>query len=357
MIILSIFPDTVKSIAENYGLSSWDWSAILISILSLLLAIFSLFVALRTLKSQRKTELNTLPIINDEVQLLLVNNILNKAYESFIHLLVLQISLEGIKTNGVNYSVKPTGQFWKIIKIDEKELHEHLFYNNISQFTIFHNLVDFINVYNSDIDMLKDVLEDTKSNSTLKKSVLKKTIENLFPIIRLWYDCAIICFHLNNSHISEIISKYVIECNSLSLDRLYKIRNIVEPCSDINKFYMQDQPWKTYVLPHLNIFLDLMGRFTAHNKLDLNLVDFSNRTMKWIDSMLINTIYNAKGPLISFIYCGNIGTGNVALEFNQAQMTDTSICGTYWSNSGSNSFVSVDTPDNPSTWLYQIVDA
>lgn len=60
--------NTLVEIASELGLDKWDWFAIIISSVSLIIALVSVTIAVKTLSSQRKTEKNTQPIMNIEIQ-------------------------------------------------------------------------------------------------------------------------------------------------------------------------------------------------------------------------------------------------------------------------------------------------
>ena len=355
MKLLNIFPDSVKNFAESFGLSSWDWSAILISILSFALAIWSLCVARRTLKSQRKTEKNTTPAINRDVQLFLLNNKIKEAYESFIHLLLLKVSLEGVNVDGINYKVKPTSQFWNVVRLNVDELHEHLFYNNVEQFSNFHTLVDFIKFYNEDIKVLEEFVNNPNINASYKRAILKKSIENLFPIIQLWYNCAKICFNLSDLMITQILHDGLVDATDLYIERIYKIRNIPLGSSlEVTKEYMEEHPGNQYVSEHIETFVKLFNEFISNNGLELSLADFKENTFRRLDSIMMNTPYKSNGALISFIYKGNVGNGSANIIFNISNSSESFHGNSYVPNT------QIDSNDtsisNPSTWLYQIVD-
>lgn len=45
-----LFPDYIRRVADELALSYWDWSAIILSLSSLFIAVLSFVVAKRTLK-------------------------------------------------------------------------------------------------------------------------------------------------------------------------------------------------------------------------------------------------------------------------------------------------------------------
>ena len=339
---------SITEFGTQLGFNIWDWSAVLISICSVMIAIGSLTVAFKTLKSQKKTEKNTTPSINQDVQLFLLNNKLKDAYESFIHLLVLQISLEGLKVNGETYKVKPTSQFWDVVRLNVADLHEEIFYNDIKGFTHFHTFVNFVNFYNYDIELLQQSIEKDEIDPTFKKSVLKKCIENLFPIIQLWHKCLRESFNIENAEIAKILDSHIIHCSNLSMERIFKIRNLVLN-SDVQvvKYAMQEHPGNVYISPYLDTLQRLLNEFTIKNKVNVKIRDFNENTLCWVDSIMMNTLYSSKGPLISFIYNENTGNGGINIMLTTSDSVKSSF---------DSSFSQLASGSIPSTWLYQIVN-
>lgn len=339
---------TITEFGTQLGFNIWDWSAVLISFCSVLIAIGSLTVAMKTLKSQKKTEKNTTPSINQDVQLFLLNNKLRDAYESFIHLLVLQISLEGLKVNGETYKVKPTSQFWDVVRLNVADLHEEIFYNDIKGFTHFHTFVNFVNFYNYDIDLLQQSIEKEEIDPTFKKSVLKKCIENLFPIIQLWHKCLRESFNIENAEIARILDSHIIHCSDLSMERIFKIRNMILN-SDVQvvKYAMHEHPGNVYISPYLDTLQHQLAEFTITHNINAVISDFKENTLCWVDSIMLNTLYSSKGPLISFIYNENISKGGINVILNTSDTTKSAFDSSI-SQLASGAF--------PSTWLYQIVN-
>jgi len=353
MVLLDLFPDKIKTLADNFGFSSWDWAAVLISLFSLIFGMASLLVAIRTLKSQRRTEGNTTPILNFHIQLFLVNKKLKEAYESYVNLLVLQIALEAINVRGENYRVKPTSQFWDIIKLDEKELHEHLFYDDFTKYYHFHTLVNFIHLYNEDIELLKSVVNDANISKSIKASTLKKAIENLFPIIQLWKNCVYKCFNLSNIEITSILNENIVNCSDLSIERIFKIRNIPTGSNmTVIKSYMDEHPGNGYIIRYLDAFMHLFKEYIGNHNIPLDIEPFKENTLRWIDVIMMNTLYNSNGSLITHIYKGNVGNGSTHVIFNLSQNQGHSSTDN-WLN---NSYIPEKAIESTSTWLYQILD-
>lgn len=137
MLLISI-RDIALDLAKRYGLDIWDWVAISITSATLIISFISLFIACRTLKSQRKTEKNTNPDITDNTQLKLLFQIYKSALNAYSFLFALHFQLEKAQ-----YMVKPSNHIWNYIRMPLEYLHEELFYGNedkLRYFQIFSNV-------------------------------------------------------------------------------------------------------------------------------------------------------------------------------------------------------------------------
>ena len=103
---------SIKEIAEYLELTIWDWLAVLIALLSFFIACFSLYYAIKTLKSQRQTEKNTLPIINRDIQRFQLCDLIRKLLDGHMRLTALWHML-----NKHAFKVYPTERILRLIKI------------------------------------------------------------------------------------------------------------------------------------------------------------------------------------------------------------------------------------------------
>ena len=107
----------IKEFAEWLSLTDWDWIAVSVALFSLLVAYLSLVVAKRTLKSQRQTEQNTMPIINIGIQKFLLDEFILKLLDGHIRLTALWNVLEK-----ENYSKYPS----ELILKKDNNTHKYL---------------------------------------------------------------------------------------------------------------------------------------------------------------------------------------------------------------------------------------
>ena len=159
----SWFHHQIVEFAEKYGLSTWDWAALIITSFSLIIAIISVIIATKTLISQKATQKNTQPIMNIEIQQFLIGQKLLCILDSYIYLFALQYFLSKF-----SYKVKPSSHFWEITKLSLEDMDESLFYNDNNKFVSFHNLKEILKEFNSSFDGLKKILFDKKASKQEK---------------------------------------------------------------------------------------------------------------------------------------------------------------------------------------------
>jgi hypothetical protein len=137
-------PDFIEHFAKSAGLNIWDWFAAIIAFVSLLVAALSLIIAVKTLKSQRKTQKNTTPVINIEIQKMLWKKLIIKLYINLMKMYSLSLQLEK-----ENYGKKPEEYYIKGFCIEPDEyIHEELFYSDELRFKSAHRVKDNIEHYN-----------------------------------------------------------------------------------------------------------------------------------------------------------------------------------------------------------------
>lgn len=115
----------IKEFAEWLDLTIWDWIAVAVSFCSLLVAVLSFIIARQTLKSQRQTEKNTMPIINVGIQELLLNELILKLLDGHIRITALWYLL-----NEKKYVFYPSEHILEKIHIPIDTIHVDLFYGH-----------------------------------------------------------------------------------------------------------------------------------------------------------------------------------------------------------------------------------
>ena len=197
--MFSLKIEDIIRFAENLGLDRWDYIALSISSTTLIISFISLIIACKTLKSQKKTEQNTAPDINPEVQLELSQKYMSFFYSTIFDLIALNYAL--VKTN---FTTKPSHQFWSRF-IDYKDyLFDKVFYGDLRKFNSFNRFKRNASEYNKGIERLELLL---------KENAPKEEIVQEFGFL---YQCVLRLhdFYLRSLHdsfeleTSEIIETY-----------------------------------------------------------------------------------------------------------------------------------------------------
>ncbi|MBR5748202.1 MAG: hypothetical protein IKY01_05375 [Prevotella sp.] len=163
----------IKEFAEWLSLTVWDWIAVSVALCSLFVAILSFIIARQTLKSQRQTEENTMPIINKDIQQFLLDEFIVKLLDGYLRILALWNILDDKK-----YKYYPLEQILEIIKLPSTNIHCELFYKNHTSYRIIEGLIELINEYNVNIDSLNSHLYD----DAIKEEVIYKEFRKLVII-------------------------------------------------------------------------------------------------------------------------------------------------------------------------------
>lgn len=133
----------VVDIAEKYGLSTWDWVALIITILSLLIALLSLVIATKTLSSQKQTQKNTTPIMSLTIQETLLMEVIVYAYNTMVKIYSLHVLM-----SRKNYRLYPEESLLQSFCLPIDYIHEELFYTDENKFGKIHQLKNVMEDYN-----------------------------------------------------------------------------------------------------------------------------------------------------------------------------------------------------------------
>ena len=196
----SWFHHQIVEFAEKYGLNTWDWVALIITSISLLIAIISVIIATKTLISQKATEKNTQPIMNVEIQQFLIGQKLLCILDSYIYLFALQYFL-----SKYNYQVKPSSHFWELTKLSLEDMDESLFYNDNKKFVSFHKLREIFKEFNSSFDGLKEMLTDQKASKQEKDLELYHIYNEIGRIMGSTKDTLSTCFDYSGDQINNFL--------------------------------------------------------------------------------------------------------------------------------------------------------
>ncbi len=148
---------TLKSIWGDHPkimpIENWDWAAFAI-------AAFALYIAIRTLKSQKATQENTTRIMTMNIQKMLFVILIKQYYYKIQYLHVLRIKLQKC-----NYKKKPEESFIQsLCIIPENYIHEELFYENEDNYGDIHWLKKHIMEYNLYVNSVANQLYQKNIN-------------------------------------------------------------------------------------------------------------------------------------------------------------------------------------------------
>lgn len=157
MLLLKV-EDIIRFATEN-GLDRWDWIAITITSATFIISCISLIIASKTLISQKKTEKNTMPIVNIGVQKSLILQLIGQLLKTNYFILTLQYQMEKM-----NNSVFPSYHFWDFVPKTNKYLFDNLFYNDLDKFKIITNLQNDLTSFNQSISNLRYAVENDSTD-------------------------------------------------------------------------------------------------------------------------------------------------------------------------------------------------
>lgn len=158
---------TKESSQSLFNYPPWDWVAVIVAILSFVIASFALGVATKTLKSQRQTEKNTTPIMTTSIQKFLLKEILIRLFCGYMKINTLKMVLEESL-----YQTTVSKILLSDIKIDEGDIHVELFYDNDVSYRLIRGLLDEIRLYNRYVDIVIDHQEqDCKDKGVLEQEM------------------------------------------------------------------------------------------------------------------------------------------------------------------------------------------
>lgn len=181
MILLSI-RDIVVNFATKYGLDTWDYFTLLTFIISLI----ALVVASKTLRSQKRTQKNTTPLMSSEIQEELLMEILSYAYRNIIQIYSLCILLLRNDFKDV-----PEESLIRGLSLPIDYIHEELFYSDGNKFYRINSLKNQIENYNLYVASVSDHLYEnglSYENINRMYGLLNTTCAELMATIEFIYD-------------------------------------------------------------------------------------------------------------------------------------------------------------------------
>lgn len=293
MIYLSIFSfaDQVKAFAESTSLNTWDWLAFLIAIISLCVAGISLYIAFGTLKSQKKTEKNTQPVMTEKVQYLLLKQKTLALLDTYIFLFSLHYIL-----NKYNYKVVPSNHFWQYVEFDTHDLNESLFYLYEDKFSEFHNLKKSYDLLRDDIASFKNILLTTNDKTRIEDE-LCHIYDNIGMLTGNLFNTLQISFGKDDEQIKQFFKDNFF----CVFETQYYNRYIKKFCHDNNRLslpYLENSESEQFLSKHVESFCELASEAIGFDDTEIG-EEFRKYIILHSNVIVLNTQYNRKNISIA----------------------------------------------------------
>ena len=227
---------SIKEIAEYLELNIWDWMAVLIALLSFCIACLSLYYAIKTLKSQRQTEKNTLPIINLEIQRFQLCDLIRKLLDGHMRLTALWHML-----NSHAFKVYPTERILRLIKIPQDTVHIELFYDNYVYYRCMQGLIDMLEDYNTSVDILESHLKDSRVDSDFLYNEFFHITNKNDSLADAWNKIMTIVYEYNEEEKSSLFNEYI---ESISDDIVSEQHDMV--------YYKPSEVYSNFIIGDIN---------------------------------------------------------------------------------------------------------
>ncbi|MBO5613078.1 MAG: hypothetical protein J5905_01075 [Prevotella sp.] len=194
-----------KEFAVEHGLNIWDWIAVSVSAGSMLIAVISLLVAYFTLRSQKQTERNTMPIINKDVQEFLLQELIYKLLDGQIRIGALWYLLYDKK-----FIYYPSEQILENFKVSTDTIHTELFYNNKSLYRCVQGLLNMTIEYNINISTLNDHLSNKMIDKDFLYREFKVILDQNERLADTWRKVMTCVYHYDDKKISSVF-QWIVE--------------------------------------------------------------------------------------------------------------------------------------------------
>lgn len=199
----------ITEFAKRWELSPWDWLGAIIAFISLVIACIALFFSWKTLKSQKQTEQNTMPIINMDIQEFLFAQLILKLLDAYIKLVTLWHLLTEKK-----YNYYPSEHILAKLKIDTSVIHQELFYNNHDNYICIDGFIDEIKSYNVNLDVLNKHLQNSAISKDMLYSEFFSCINKNNRIADYWGKIMLLIFNYDNHQKSDLLRNIIIQFDS-----------------------------------------------------------------------------------------------------------------------------------------------
>lgn len=245
----------IRDFAEWLDLTIWDWIAVSVAMCSLIVAILSFVIARQTLKSQRQTEKNTMPIINIEIQELLLNELILRLLDGHIRITALWYLIDEKK-----YEFYPSEYILDKIVIPIDTIHVDLFYRNKQQYRTMQGLLDMIKNYNISIEVLNLHLKNKLIASEVLNNEFSHLINTNDRIAETWGKVMSLMYDYKTKEKSDIFSLFLGEIS----DDMMKKTEILHYKEDevYTHFFVESEKKKKIIVFMETKTIALMNEFS-----------------------------------------------------------------------------------------------
>lgn len=247
---ISEIRNNTKETAKNTKKDWHDNLGIVLSALAFITAGITLIFTVRTYKSQKKTQRNTIPKANKKIQRYLLNNLIIRLFDGHMQLTALWYLL-----NEKEYHYYPSEQILRKTKLPSDTIFTYLFYteDDEKEKNIDKNQVDYRTVqgfseklddYNMSIEELEMHLKEKNTPQELLYLEFFKLLEKNDEIATIWGKVMTILFMYNDEMKSAIFEVLIEE---------YAIDGVEDDNTLTNKgFYKPDEVYSEYLLQEDN---------------------------------------------------------------------------------------------------------
>lgn len=203
--------------ADHTQKDNYDYLAVAISVLAFIVAGITLYYTIRTYRSQKKTEANTTPSINRDIQRYLLLEQLTNIYDIYVYLFALFFYLRKHQHKAI-----PSEHFWNSIEVKLEQFHESLFYNNIEEWKKFSFLKDAHRTIDNDLKILRASIENREATGEDNEREFGHLIDEAGYILWAYKPVIEDIYHLNYN---KVLKDYFLNLETRKL-RSYSKQNI-----------------------------------------------------------------------------------------------------------------------------------
>lgn len=222
---ISSTDSTMEAIQKNTELTAdhtqkdyYDYLAVAISVLAFIVAGITLYYTIRTYRSQKKTEANTTPSINRDIQRYLLLEQLTNIYDIYVYLFALFFYLRKHQHKAI-----PSKHFWNSIEVKLEQFHESLFYNNIEEWKKFSFLKDAHRTIDNDLKILRASIENREATGEENEREFGHLIDEAGYILWAYKPVIEDIYHLNYN---KVLKDYFFESKNSKIEKLFKAKYI-----------------------------------------------------------------------------------------------------------------------------------